>query len=130
MNTKKYHMIIGSLLIIFGLICTAISVFIYLKPEIEPDLNALLNAKTQECYNLAVSSGFNVETVKSGSIITNIKITAKESDLLNNPMPAVYKSSLLISKCNNLKIKNYCLGQDCIQDYQTSFILSFDRPKL
>jgi hypothetical protein len=130
MNTKKYHMIIGTLLVLFGVVCTTISVFIYLKPEIQPDLNGLINAKTQECYNLAVSSGFNVETVKTGNIIMNLKITAKEPDILNNPMPVVYKSSLLISKCNNLKIKNYCLGQDCIQDYQTSFILSFDRPKL
>lgn len=130
MNTKKYHIMIGLLLILFGFICTGFSIYIYFKPELKSDLNAELNQKVNECKTLAISSGFNVEEQKTGAIITSMTITAKDQSILNDPMPYIYKSSLLISKCTNMKIKTFCIGEGCIPEYNKDFIIKLDRPNI
>lgn len=130
MNTKKYHLIIGLLLIIFGFICTGFSIYIYFKPEVKTDLNAELNRKVNECKTLAISSGFNIEEQKTGSITTSMIISAKEQSILNDPMPYIYKSSLLLDKCTNMEIKTFCVGEGCISNHGRDFIIKLERPTL
>ncbi len=130
MNTKKYHMIIGTLLIMFGFFCTGFSIYIYLKPEVEADMNLLLNNKVNECKTLASNSGFNVEVESTGNVTTLIKLKTKEDSVLDNPMPYIYKASLLISKCNNMKVKKFCVGEGCISEHGSDFVFELERPTI
>lgn len=110
MNTKKYHAIIGTLLIIFGLICTGISIANYLKPEAKVDIESISLASLKNCQQEAINSGFNVAMAGD-----ELRISPKKTEVLNNPMPEIYKLSILITKCENVYVESFCAGEECSQ---------------
>ena len=120
MNAKKYHIIVGLILILFGFICTGFSAMQYMKPEQKVDKTKIMRDEANLCKTKAITAGFNASF--NGDILT---ITSKRSDILNNPTQEISKSSILISQCNKLEVKEFCLGQGCITQYQKEFVLNF-----
>lgn len=120
MNAKKYHIIVGLILILFGFACTGFSIMQYLKPENKVDVSKLIRDEANMCKTKAITAGFNASF--NGDILT---ITSKRTNILDNPTQEIYKSSILISQCDKLEVKEFCLGQGCIQQYQTEFLLKF-----
>lgn len=120
MNAKKYHIIVGLILILFGVVCTGFSVMQYMKPEHKIDISKIIRDEANICKTKAITAGFNASF--NGDVLT---ITSKRSDILNNPTQEIYKSSILISQCDKLEVKEFCLGQGCIPVYQKDFILNF-----
>lgn len=120
MNAKKYHIIVGLILILFGVVCTGFSVMQYMKPEHKIDISKIIRDEANICKTKAITAGFNASF--NGDVLT---ITSKRSDILNNPTQEIYKSSILISQCNKLEVKEFCLGQGCIVQYQKEFLLNF-----
>lgn len=120
MNAKKYHILVGFVLIIFGFICTGFSVLQYIKPEHKLDKTKILRDEANICKTKAITAGFNASF--NGDLLT---ITSKRNDILNNPTQEIYKSSILISQCDKLEVKEFCLGQGCLPLYQKEFILNF-----
>lgn len=113
MNSKKYNIILGTLLIIFGLICTGISVFNYLKPEIVVDINKIKETSISECQQNALNNGFSTSRIGDEIIAT----ARNQTNVLNNPMPLVYKSTIVIEKCDNMHLTYYCVGTECEQKF-------------
>lgn len=120
MNTKKYHIIVGLILMLFGFVCTGFSVMQYIKPEHKVDTTKIMRDDANICKTKAITAGFNASF--NGDLLT---ITSKRTDILNNPTQEIYKSSILISQCNKLEVKEFCLGQGCLPVYQKEFILNF-----
>lgn len=120
MNAKKYHIIVGLILILFGFICTGFSALQYMKPEHKVDKTKIMRDEANICKSKAITAGFNASF--NGDILT---VTSKRLDILDNPTQEIYKSSILITQCNKLEVKEFCLGQGCIQQYQKEFILNF-----
>lgn len=120
MNAKKYHIIVGLILILFGFICTGFSAMQYMKPEHKVDKTKIMRDEANICKTKAITAGFNASF--NGDILT---ITSKRSDILNNPTQEIYKSSILISQCDKLEVKEFCLGQGCLPVYQRDFVLNF-----
>lgn len=120
MNAKKYHIIVGLILILFGFLCTGFSVMQYMKPEHKVDKNKIMKEEANLCKTKAILAGFNASF--NGDILT---ITSKRSDILDNPTQEIYKSSILISQCDKLEVKEFCLGQGCVPIYQKEFLLNF-----
>lgn len=120
MNAKKYHIIVGLILVIFGFVCTGFSVMQYIKPEHKVDKTKIMKDEANICKTKAITAGFNASF--NGDILT---ITSKRVDILNNPTQEIYKSSILISQCDKLEVKEFCLGQGCMPVYQKEFILNF-----
>jgi len=120
MNTKRYHIIIGLLLILFGLTCTVISILTYLKPENKVDIESVKSLALNSCLIEAKKSGFDAKKIEN-----EIVIHSKKSDILDNPMPEIYKSSILITKCENVDVKSFCVGEEC----EKFFTLKFEQPK-
>lgn len=120
MNAKKYHILVGLILILFGFVCTGYSVFQYMKPEHKVDKTKILKEEANFCKTKAITAGFKASF--NGDILT---ITSKRNNILDNPTSEVYKSSILISQCNKLEVQEFCLGQGCVPLYQNEFILKF-----
>lgn len=120
MNAKKYHIIVGLILMLFGFACTGISIMQYIKPEHKIDKTKIMRDEANICKTKAITAGFNASF--NGDLLT---ITSKRSDILNNPTQEIYKSSILISQCDKLEVKEFCLGQGCLAVYQKEFILNF-----
>jgi hypothetical protein len=120
MNAKKYHIIVGLILMLFGFVCTGFSVMQYIKPEHKVDITKIMRDEANICKTKAITAGFNASF--NGDLLT---ITSKRTDILNNPTQEIYKSSILISQCNKLEVKEFCLGQGCLPVYQKEFILNF-----
>lgn len=120
MNAKKYHIIVGLILILFGFICTGFSAMQYMKPEHKVDTTKIMRDEANICKSKAITAGFNASF--NGDILT---ITSKRSNILDNPTQEIYKSSILISQCNKLEVKEFCLGQGCVAQYQKEFVLNF-----
>jgi hypothetical protein len=120
MNAKKYHIIVGLILILFGVVCTGFSVMQYMKPEHKVDKTKIMRDEANICKTKAITAGFNASF--NGDILT---VTSKRSNILDNPTSEVYKSSILISQCDKLEVKEFCLGQGCLPIYQKEFVLNF-----
>lgn len=120
MNAKKYHILVGLILILFGFICTGFSALQYMKPEHKVDKTKILKEEANFCKTKAITAGFNASF--SGDILS---ITSKRSNILDNPTSEIYKSSILISQCDKLEVHEFCLGQGCLPLYQKEFILTF-----
>lgn len=120
MNIKKYHIILGLLLTLFGIVCTSFSIINYLKPELEVNIINIKNTSINECQQEGINAGFNV--MKSND---NLTFTPK-GDVLNNPTPYMYKASLLIEKCSNLHVEYFCMGEEC----DNPLILKMKFPKI
>lgn len=120
MNAKKYHIIVGLILMLFGFVCTGFSVMQYIKPEHKIDKTKIMRDEANICKTKAITAGFNASF--NGDLLT---ITSKRVDILNNPTQEIYKSSILISQCDKLEVKEFCLGQGCMPVYQKEFILNF-----
>lgn len=120
MNAKKYHILVGLILIIFGFVCTGFSVMQYIKPEHKTDVNKVMRDEANQCKTKAITAGFNASF--DGDILS---ITSKRANILDNPTPEIYKSSILITQCEKLAVKEFCLGQGCLPTYQKEFILNF-----
>lgn len=120
MNAKKYHIIVGLILMLFGFVCTGFSVMQYIKPEHKIDTTKIMRDEANICKTKAITAGFNASF--NGDLLT---ITSKRTDILNNPTQEIYKSSILISQCDKLEVKEFCLGQGCLPVYQKEFILNF-----
>jgi hypothetical protein len=120
MNAKKYHVIVGLILILFGFVCTGFSAMQYMKPEHTLDKTKIMRDEANMCKTKAITAGFNASF--NGDILT---ITSKRSDILDNPTQEIYKSSILISQCDKLEVKEFCLGQGCLPVYQKEFVLNF-----
>ena len=120
MNAKKYHIIVGLILILFGFVCTGFSAMQYMKPEHKVDKSKIMRDEANICKSKAITAGFNASF--NGDILT---VTSKRLDILDNPTQEIYKSSILISQCNKLEVKEFCLGQGCVPQYQKEFILNF-----
>ncbi len=113
MNTKKYHIILGCLLMIFGFVCTGFSIFNYIKPEIVIDINTVKEKAIADCQQNALNNGFSASRM-GDEIIVSAKNSA---EIFNNPMPSVYKSSIVIEKCENMHLSYYCIGEECSQKF-------------
>lgn len=120
MNAKKYHIIVGLILMLFGFICTGFSVMQYIKPEHKVDKTKIMREESNICKTKAIMAGFNASF--NGDLLT---ITSKRADILNNPTQEIYKSSILIAQCDKLEVKDFCLGQGCLAVYQKEFVLNF-----
>lgn len=120
MNAKKYHIIVGLILILFGFVCTGFSVMQYIKPEHKMDKTKIMKDEANMCKTKAITAGFNASF--NGDVLT---ITSKRQNILDNPTQEIYKSSILISQCDKLEVKEFCLGQGCLPIYQKEFILNF-----
>lgn len=120
MNAKKYHIIVGLILMLFGFVCTGFSIMQYLKPEQKVDQSKIMRDEANICKTKAITAGFNASF--NGDVLT---ITSKRSDILDNPTQEIYKSSILISQCDKLEVKEFCLGQGCMPVYQKEFVLNF-----
>jgi hypothetical protein len=120
MNAKKYHIIVGLILILFGFVCTGFSAMQYMKPEHKVDKSKIIRDEANICKTKAITAGFNASF--NGDILT---VTSKRANILDNPTAEIYKSSILISQCNKLEVKEFCLGQGCLPIYQKEFILNF-----
>lgn len=105
---------------LFGFVCTGFSVMQYLKPEQKIDQSKIMRDEANICKTKAITAGFNASF--NGDILT---VTSKKSDILNNPTQEIYKSSILISQCSRLEVKEFCLGQGCVAQYQKEFVLNF-----
>lgn len=113
MNTKKYHMIIGILLMLFGIICTGFSMYNYVKPEITVNIKTLEEKSIKDCQQIAINNGFSSSRIGDELIMTS-RNSLRD---LNNPMPLVYKSTIVIEKCDNMHLISYCIGQECDQNF-------------
>jgi len=120
MNAKKYHIIVGLILILFGFVCTGFSAMQYMKPEHKVDKSKIIRDEANICKTKAITAGFNASF--NGDILT---VTSKRANILDNPTAEIYKSSILISQCDKLEVKEFCLGQGCVPIYQKEFILNF-----
>lgn len=113
MTKKKLNIILGTLLTIFGLVCTGISIFNYIKPEIVIDINKVKEKSIADCQQHSLNNGFSTSRMGDEIISTAREITS----FLNNPMPFVYKSTIVIEKCQNMNLSYYCAGPDCEQKF-------------
>ena len=59
MNAKKYHIIVGLILILFGVVCTGFSVMQYMKPEHKIDISKIIRDEANICKTKAITAGFN-----------------------------------------------------------------------
>lgn len=113
MNKKKRNTLLGTLLIIFGLVCTGISIFNYIKPEITVDIIKIKEDSIYACQQHALSNGFSTSRMGDEIIATS----KNNESFLKNPMPFVYKSTIVIEKCENMHLTYYCAGGDCEQEF-------------
>lgn len=113
MNTKKYHIILGTLLMLFGLICTGFSMYNYAKPEIVVDMKLIKENSINNCQQIALNNGFSSSRM-GDEIIVSPRISSKA---LINPMPLVYKSTIVLEKCENMHLTYYCIGDECEQKF-------------
>jgi len=120
MNIKKYHIILGLLLTLFGIVCTSFSIMNYLKPEMEVNIVNIKNTAINKCQQEGINVGFNVMKTND-----ELSFTPK-GDALENPTPYMYKASLLIEKCPNMHVKYFCMGEEC----ESPLILKMNFPKI
>lgn len=107
MNIKKYHIIIGLILALFGLICTGLSVATYFKPEIPVDIEAMKTQAALNCQQQGITLGFSVKKDKDLLVFT------PKNPSIDDPRPDIYKSSILIERCEKMLVNYFCMGEEC-----------------
>ncbi len=107
---------------LFGFACTGVSIMNYLKPEIAIDKVAIKNKAMNDCQQFAIATGFNISKTPTELVL----FPKEEGQALLNPVPYIYKASLMVEKCHNLHVKYFCMGEEC----EKPVIIKFEFPNI
>lgn len=123
---KKSNVTIGLFMAIIGFAAMGLSVYIFSKPEQKIDISQEMNKEVSACMQEAQKLKFLV--ISSPSQIT-IKSNYSNNDKIFAERE-LYKSSLLIEKCENLELVNFCAGEGCVDSKLVYFQLKYPLEKV
>lgn len=108
--SKKSNLTIGSIMILIGIFFIVFASYIYMEPRRTLDINNEMNKEVNNCINESKNLGFVVSKKDNKTVVVESNYSYNNKELIEKEL---YKSSLVLEKCKNLNLVNFCAGENC-----------------
>lgn len=125
--SKKSNLTIGSIMILIGICFIAFSSYIYMEPRKILDVTDEMNKEVNNCINESKNLGFIVSKKDNKTIFMESNYTYNNKELIEKEL---YKSSLVLEKCNKLNLVSFCAGEGCKDGKLVYFEISYPLEKV
>jgi|AntDeeMinimDraft_5_1070356.scaffolds.fasta_scaffold11709_2 hypothetical protein len=121
---KKEKTILSSIIAGFAVCAYLAAWTMYSSPREEPDFEAKKVADMRECESFGKHKGFSTRRV--GDSVLEMTV-----DGFDDPKFTFAMSEAIILACDNIDVKNYCMGiaTECGID-GTKIVFSYEKPKV
>ena len=109
---KYYYRTAGYAFMFIGLITTMASVYLYVFPKQQMDLETVKDQKLTQCEAIGKDMGYEV------SRNANVTITFRKESFVSGPNASdpnleLLNTSLISSRCEGMQLAYFCMGTEC-----------------